>query len=55
MLQSSCKIHEYVLVDTFCIAVASSQAGILDYTVQIPGANAMRRKQRSERRAHFKR
>lgn len=31
MLQSSCKMHEYVLVDTFCTAVASSQPGIVTY------------------------
>lgn len=28
MHQSSCRVHEYVLVDTFWTAVASSQLGI---------------------------
>jgi hypothetical protein len=32
--QSSCKIAVYVLVDSFCTAVASSQAGIVDCSVR---------------------
>ena len=39
MLQSSSRTHEYVLVDTFCIAVASSQPGIVTYTFLIEDAD----------------
>ena len=31
MVQSSCNVHEYVLVDSFSTAVASSQPGIVDF------------------------